>query len=187
MIRLLRPGVPTATIGLALGLALVPSPSSPAHAADDAADPWAPLRPLLGHWEGEASGFGGTADLTHDWELVLGGKFIRLRSRSVQRPGNGTGEIHEDVGYVSRDTDRGSFVFRQFLSEGFVNTFDLVFPEDEPGAIVFEPRETESGGGLRARMTLRLAAEGGYDMDLALAFPGKDFASCQTMHLERGD
>jgi len=170
-----------AAIGLALAAAMVPA----ARAADADADAWAPLRGLAGHWEGEAAGFGGASDLTHDWDFVIAGQFLRLRSRSVQRRDDGPGEVHEDVGYVSRDKDRGGFVFRQFLSEGFVNTYDLVFPDGEAGVVVFEPREIESGGGLRARMRLTPEGADAYGMELALASPGKDFVSCQTMHLRR--
>jgi hypothetical protein len=141
------------------------------------------FRPLLGTWQGEGTGFGSVSDVTHEWEFAVGGQFLRLRTRSVQRPEYGSGEAHEDVGYLSHDADEDGFVFRQFLSEGFVNTFDVKTEAD--GTVVFEHRDSESSGGMRVRMHIRFTAEDAYDAVLDLASPGKEFVSCQEMHMKR--
>ncbi len=149
-------------------------------------DPWALFSPLLGTWKGEGSGFGVTSDVEHTWELVLQGNFIRLRTRSVPR-GEASGGVHEDVGFLSRDTGADTYVFRQFLTEGFVNTYHVTVGPGEPRTIEFEPHEFESTGGLQARMHLVFASPNEYRMVLDLASPGKEFAACQEMTMVRSN
>jgi hypothetical protein len=148
-------------------------------------DLWQDFRPLVGTWEGEGSGFGIISDVTHEWGFVIDNKFLRLRTRSVPRDAEKSAEVHEDVGFLSRDTDQGIFVFRQFLSEGFVNTFAVTAERGEKPGLVFEYHEVESGGGLRARMYLEFISDSEYEMTLELAAPEKEFAPCQHMRMKR--
>jgi hypothetical protein len=148
-------------------------------------DPWEPFRRLVGEWEGEGSGFGSVSDVSHRWEFVLQGKFVRLSTRSVPRGEGQPDEIHEDTGYLSRDTDRGVFVFRDFLSEGFVNTYEVTFEAKEKPTMLFDYRATESAGGMRARMHLTFESDNEYGMVLELASEGKEFAPCQQMKMRR--
>jgi hypothetical protein len=161
--------------------------AAPVAAAEGAGetDPWEPLRFLVGRWSGEGAGFGGPSEVTHDWRFVLDGRFLELRTRSTSPRDDGTSEVHEDVGYVSRDTDRDRFVFRQFLSEGFVNTYDLELRDGDPARILFAFRESESGGGMKAQLRLARSGDDGYEMVLDLARPGGEFSACQTMNLKR--
>lgn len=152
--------------------------------AEERKDVWEDFRPLLGKWAGEGTGFGTVSDVTHEWDVILGGKFLRLQSRSVSR-GESGGEDHEDVGYLSRDSDRNVFVFRQFLSEGFVNTFDVVVESTKPLAVAFNYREAESAGGMKVRMKLDFKGGNEYEMVLDLAPPGKDYTACQRMNMNR--
>lgn len=159
----------------------------PALAADAGApDEWAPFRRLVGEWQGVANGFGGTSDVTHEWSFVMGGHFLRLRTRSVVRAENGDGEVHEDVAYLSRDTDHDAFVFRQFLSEGYVNTYEVRIDPDDPDAYLFAWRESESAGGMRAQLRFRFTPDGGYDaaLDLASSAEG-EFRPCQEMAMRK--
>jgi hypothetical protein len=142
-------------------------------------DPWAGVRRLLGTWEGSGSGFGETAPVRHTWSFVFDGTFLRLETVSGD-PGAQRG----DVGYLSRDTDTGRLVFRQFFSEGYVNTYDVT--AEAPGdTVVFAHRETESAGGMGARLVLVFTGPESYEMTLELAAPGKEFAACQTMTMQR--
>jgi len=147
-------------------------------------DSWGVLAPLVGEWKGTGSGFGSVSQLTHTWRFVLDDRFLELRTHSVSETEDGNAEVHEDIGFISRDTDAATFVFRQFLSEGYVNTFD-VGVAGEPLVLDFAPRESESAGGMRARMRLTFVNHDEYTMVLELAAPGKDFAACQRMHLTR--
>jgi hypothetical protein len=148
-------------------------------------DVWQPYRLLVGEWRGEGSGFGVVSDVTHDWAFVMDGKFLRLKTRSVPRNTESSAEAHEDFGYLSLDTDRDVFVFRQFLSEGFVNTFEVTADADGFVTMVFEYRETESAGGMRARMLLKFVSQNEYEMVLELAGSGKDFTPCQNMRMRK--
>jgi hypothetical protein len=157
---------------------------SAAHAEGAAdADVWQPLRPLVGAWTGGGEGFGSTSSVSHQWDFVISGNYLRLRTRSVSEAADGSEDVHEDVGFISHDTDAGGFVFRQFLSEGYVNTYDLQFADD--GSILFASRETESGGGMRAQLRVRFESDARYEMFLDLAMPDKPFAECQRMKLAR--
>lgn len=174
------------TIALA-GAAVLSSGAAPAQSASSGqdSDPWSAFRPLVGVWKGEGAGFGGPSDVTHRWSFVLDDQFLELRTRSAARRDDGPGEVHEDVGYLSRDKDRGTFVFRQFLSEGFVNTYDVSVETDGGARLLFGYREAESAGGMRARMRLTFSGEDRYEMVLDLAAPGKEFAACQTMQMTK--
>ena len=148
-----------------------------AMAEDDA---WAPYRALQGTWIGEGTGFGETSDVSHTWAFVLDGRFLRLTTVSTPR---GEGDaVHEDVGYLSLDTDRGVFVFRHFLGEGFVNTFDM---EVDGGTLDFTEVSSESAGDMQTRMRLVFTGDDTYTMELDLATPDKDFTTCQTMTMKR--
>jgi len=153
----------------------------------EAADPWAPVRVLLGEWQGSGSGFGGKSEVRHTYEFVLQDQFIHSTTQAkFQTKEDGTsGEIHEDQGFFSFDSDRGKIVFRQFLSEGFVNTYVLEDPEPDGGALVFTSETTEGAGGMAARLTFSFDEKDSYRLVLELASPGKDFFECQTLEMER--
>ena len=150
-----------------------------AMAEDDA---WAPYRALQGTWIGEGTGFGETSDVSHTWTFVLDGKFLRLTTVSTPR-GEGSA-VHEDVGYLSLDTDRGVFAFRHFLSEGFVNTFDM---EVDGETLRFTPKDSESAGDMQVRMRLIFTGSDTYTLELGLATPDQDFTTSQTMTMRRRD
>ncbi len=97
----------------------------------------------------------------------------------------GPGEVHEDVGFLSRDKDRSSFVFKQFLTEAFVNTFDVSVEQGQRTTILFGARESESAGGMRVQMQLTFLSETEYAMVLQLAAPGNNFSPCQRMRMRK--
>lgn len=155
--------------------------------AEEPVDRWAPLRRLLGQWQGLGDGLGGESTVRHTYEFVIQGNFIRNTTHSEFQPkDDGTpGEVHEDQGFFSFDSDRGKIVFRQFLSEGFVNTYLLEDHESPTGDLVLTSESTESAGGMAARLTISFDGDDAYRMVLELASPGKDFFACQTLDMER--
>lgn len=144
-------------------------------------DHWGPVRMLEGMWEGEGEGFGQTSEVTHTWRFVLDGHFLRLETRSVSASKTGEQEIHEDVGYVNWSGSENTLRFRQFLSEGFVNTFRLEQVDSPQPGLDFEPEETEGAENLSVRMTLRFIDAETYTMVLELGTKGAELKPCQTM------
>jgi hypothetical protein len=106
--------------------------------------------------------------------LVLADRFIEVRNASTYPPqdANPKGEVHEDRGFISYESARKLFVFRQFHVEGFVNTY--VAPRDGR-PIVFTSEGIENiPAGWRARETHRLDGDEFVEV-FELAGPGEDF------------
>ncbi|MGD9545982.1 MAG: hypothetical protein AB7V45_00415 [Candidatus Krumholzibacteriia bacterium] len=118
--------------------------------------------------------------MTHTWEFIFDRTFLRLTTESRDSAGG----VHRDVGYLSRNTDNGTFVFRQFNSEGFVNTYDVLAGPDGSG-LNFAYRECESAGGMKARMILAMFGKEKYEMTLELARGNMEFSPCQSMTMRR--
>ena len=171
--------IPMSAVGLLAlaGAAL----TAPAQAQSD----FFPFQLLVGEWEGTGEGFGSTSEVHHKWEFVLQNKFLRLSTRSIATTENGSQEIHEDIGYLSFDGDNGTWVFRHFLSEGYVNTFDIIVRGENADTIEFKHRESESAYGGRAQMHLVFSGSDEYEMILDLADPGADFVACQWMRMKK--
>ncbi len=187
---------PVLALVLVAVLSAVASALAPAALAQDSpadTDPFAPVLPLAGTWRGESEGFGTVSDVTHRWEPVLDGKFLRLTTRSVPRPAgdaptsDADPEVHEDVGYVSFSDGDGQLRFHHFLSEGFVNAF-LVEPVEPPAVgLDFEPLGTAGMDNFAVRMTLRFDGNDAYEMVLEMGPEDGELKACQTMRLERVD
>jgi hypothetical protein len=59
----------------------------PATSADDAKpDPWAPVRFLIGRWEGTTQGEPGNGAVVRTYEFVLGSRFVHERNVSTYPP-----------------------------------------------------------------------------------------------------
>ena len=145
-------------------------------AAQTATDTWAPLRFLLGTWEGTSSGRPGDGTVRREYRFALNGQFIEVRNTSTYapQPRNPKGERHEDVGYISYDKTRKTFVLRQFHVEGFVNTY--VAAADVSKAVVFTSESIENiPAGWRARETYVVVGPGEFEETFELAEPSKDF------------
>jgi THAP4-like, heme-binding beta-barrel domain len=152
-----------------------------------APDRWAPLRSLLGAWEGTSSGQPGKGTVRREYRLVLGDRFIEVRNTSTYPPQdtNPKGEVHDDRGYISYDAARKLFVFRQFHVEGFVNTY-VGSPDAGPVVIVFTSEAIENiPPGWRARETYRIEPTGELVEVFELAEPGKEFSVYSETRLKR--
>ena len=83
-------------------------------AESDSSDHWAPVRFLLGAWEGISTGQAGEGRVSRKYEFVLGERFIRETNTSTYlAQGNPGGEIHEHLGYFSYDKARKLVVLRR--------------------------------------------------------------------------
>lgn len=148
-------------------------------------DRWAPLRFLLGTWEGTTAGQPGNGTVRREYRLVLRDRFIEVRNTSTYPPQekNPKGEVHEDIGYISYDRARKAFVFRQFHAEGFVNTY--VSGPDVTLPVVFLSEGIENiPAGWRARETYRMNGDELLEL-FELAEPVKEFATYSEARLKR--
>ena len=148
------------------------SPQAPGNAPDT----WAPLRFLLGTWEGTSTGQPGNGSVRREYRLILRDRFIEVRNTSTYLPQekNPKGEVHEDVGYISYDRAGKTFRFRQFHVEGFVTTY--VGNTSALPAIAFNSETLENlPSGWRARETYQLIDDDSLVERFELAEPGKDF------------
>jgi hypothetical protein len=105
-----------------------------AQAAPAPVDQWAPVRFLLGSWEGTSTGQAGNATVKREYRFALREQFIEERHTSTYPPQerNPRGEVHEHISYISRDRARRHLVLRQFHVERFV--IQYVQQDTTPGA-----------------------------------------------------
>jgi hypothetical protein len=159
---------------LAAGLMAVAALASSAQAKPD---PFEPVVPLIGRWEGTVEGQPGAGTVRREYRRALGDRFIRVENRSEYPPQakNPKGEVHEDEGYISFDRGRKALVLRQFHVEGFVNQFVQTLPT-AAGRLVFTSEAIENiPPGWRARETYVLTGADAFEETFELAGPGKDF------------
>jgi hypothetical protein len=138
----------------------------------------------LGTWNGTASGKVGTGSVERTYSLTLENQFIEVRNRSVYPPqvANPTGEIHEDLGFISYDKGRSLYVMREFHNEGYVNQYILEPPTDGSDALVFVTESIENiSAGWHARTTLEVLSEDSFRETFDLAGPDQEWA-CYIMN-----
>jgi hypothetical protein len=152
------------------------------------ADPWIPLRFLIGQWEGDADGEPGKGKAERTYAFILKDRFIQVMHKSVYRPQekNPKGETHEDLGFFSYDRAAKKFALRQFHVEGFVNYYVLESMAEDGRTFVFTTASIENiSPGWRGRETYRVLNNEEFIEKFELAGPGKDFATYSETHFRR--
>ena len=152
------------------------------------ADPWAPVRFMVGSWQGTATGNAGDGTVTRQYEFVLGQRFIQEKSTSVYPPQerNRKGETHEHWSFLSYDRARKLLVLRQFHIEGFVNQFALSAEESTADKLVFSSEGFENfSNKWRARETYHVLGPDEFTETFELAPPEKPFAVYSKNHFRR--
>lgn len=161
------------------------SPKAPANPTDI----WAPLRFLVGAWEGTSNGQPGRGTVRREYRLVLRDRFIEGRTTSTYPPQekNAKGEVHEDLAFLSYDRSSKAFKMRQFHVEGFVSEY-VAYVATPTGSseIVFNSERLENiPAGWRARETWRVTGVDSFVEIFELAEPGKDFTTYSETRLTR--
>jgi hypothetical protein len=149
---------------------------------------WTNLNFLVGSWQGTGLGKSGNSQVERSYRFVLNGKFLEVRSKSTYPPQdrNPQGEIHEEVGLISYDTLRKTFIFRQFHVEGFVNQYVLDYLAPDGQTIIFTTESIENiPSGWRARETYQLVNPDEFTETFELAAPAKEFEVYSTTRLKR--
>ncbi len=141
-------------------------------------DAWAHFRPFVGSWTGTGGGVPGLGNYERTYEFIFNNTFISIRNKSVYTPSanHPEGEIHEDLGYISYDRNRKTFVMRQFHKEGFVNQYRLDSISPDGKTIVFVTESIENiPDGWRAKETYRLLSQNEIEESFELAGPDSEF------------
>jgi len=150
-------------------------------------DRFAALRFLAGTWRGEQAGQPGRGTAERTYQFILNDRFLQEDNTSTYPPQekNRNGEIHHHMSVISYDTARKLFVFRQFHTEGFVNTYvQLPTADDKTIAFVSEAIENIPAG-YRARETYTILSRDEFTERFEIAEPGKDFELYSEAHLKR--
>lgn len=149
-----------------------------ARAQEKKPDPWAPIRFLVGDWEGTASGEAGSGTVRRSYSFVLKDRFIYEKNVSTYPPqeANKAGEVHEHWSMLSFDRKRSSLILRQFHQEGFVNQYRNDASAGAPGKLVFESEGFENfDNSWKARETYEVRSADEFVETFELAPPGKPF------------
>lgn len=150
---------------------------------------WQPMSYFIGKWTGEGKGEPGAGKYERTYQWVMNKRFIQVNNRSTYPPSGSNknkGETHEDIGYISYDGGRRSFVLRQFHTEGFVNQYKLERISADKKTIVFISEAIENiPGGYRARETYTITGQDSFTETFEIAEPGKDFTLYTETHLKR--
>jgi hypothetical protein len=168
---------------LALAVACAAAPVCAAQETD----PWAPVRPLEGRWQGASAGEPGEGRSTRRYAFILEGQFLQGDTTVVYPPQakNPKGETHRDLALFSYDRARKALVLRQFHVEGFVNTY-VQEPSAEPGTVRFVSEAIENiPPGFRARETYRFTGRDEVTETFELAEPDGEFALYSQTRLKR--
>ena len=139
---------------------------------------WNPMKFFIGEWTGKGGGEPGYGDYASTYRFIFGSTFIEIKTRSTypatdKKP---QGEVHDDVGYMSYDRGRKTFVLRQFHAEGFVNMYVLDSLSSDNKTIVFITEQIENiPAGWKARETYQIHSDNEFVETFELAEPGKGF------------
>ena len=145
---------------------------------------WERFEAFVGSWRGTGEGHSGTSRIERSYELILGDRFLQVKSTSVYPPQekNPKGEHHHEIGLISYDKVRAVFVFRQFHIEGFVNQY--VSESLDPITFVTEAIENIPDG-WRARETYVFEGPDTFVERFELAAPGKDYDLYSENRMQR--
>ena len=162
--------------------------ASVAHAEEQAADPWAPLRRFVGEWSGTSAGEPGEGTVSRKYAFIMNGRFIHETntSRYPPRDKDKPGEVHEHWGFFSVDKARKVLVLRQFHVEGFVNTYRLSATPEGQSSLVFDSEAFENlSPSWKARESYEFMSDDEFVETFELAPPSKPFQVYSRNHFKR--
>lgn len=156
--------------------------------AQSSKDVWKPFRSFIGEWKGIGEGEPGKGKYDRSYKFLYGEKFIEVRNKATypKQEKNPKGEVHEDIGYISYDKIRKTFVLRQFHTEGFVNQFTLENISSDGRTVVFISEALENiQKGWRAKETYRVTSDNEIIEVFDLAEPNSVFKTYSKVTLKR--
>lgn len=138
----------------------------------------APVRFMVGDWQGAASGEPGSGTASRHYAFALKGQFLHERNTTTYPPQeqNKAGEVHEHWSFFSYDKQRKAVLFRQFHQEGFVLTYALNPALSTATKLVFESEQVENiPSTWKARETYELTSGDAFTETFEIAQPGQPF------------
>jgi hypothetical protein len=150
---------------------------------------WLPVKFFIGNWTGNSEGEPGKGKYERSYRFIFENQFIEVKNKSIYPPTdkNPKGEVHEDIGYISFDKIRKTFVLRQFHKEGFVNQYRLESTSPDGKSLVFISENIENiPAGWRARETYYITSTSDFTEVFELAAPGKEFELYSKAVLKKG-
>jgi hypothetical protein len=150
-------------------------------------DRFAPLRFFAGSWRGGQGGQPGQGVAERTYDFILNDRFLQETNTSTYPPQekNKKGEVHHHMSLISYDTGRKLFVFRQFHTEGFVNTYVQESTNDDRKLVFVTEAIENIPAGYRARETYIIVSHDEFIERFEVAEPGKDFELYSEAHLKR--
>jgi hypothetical protein len=149
---------------------------------------WSPFKYFIGKWEGTGMVEGVTGKYERSYQFIFNKKFIEVKNKSTYPPSANkpNGEVHEDLGYISYDKMRKTFILRQFHIEGFVNQYKLDSMAPDNKTIVFLSEYIENiARGFKAKESYQLLNENEFIETFELAEPGGKFEVYSKVKLIR--
>lgn len=148
---------------------------------------WLPFSGFIGEWIGTGKGADGAGTYERSYRQVLNKNYIEVRNKTIYPPNEKakSGYTHEDVGYISYDKTRKTFIFRQFHAEGFVNEYRMDSISADKKTLVFLSEAIENiPAGWRAKEVFSITNTGIQEV-FYLAAPGKEFEAYSNANLTK--
>ena len=139
---------------------------------------WSPFNYFVGKWDGLGVVEGTNGKYERSYQFIFNRRFIEVKNKSTFPPTEKSlkGEVHEDLGYISYDKRRKTFILRQFHIEGFVNQYKLDSISKDGKTIVFTTEAIENiPNGWTAKETYQLINDNEFTETFELAEPNKPF------------
>ncbi len=152
------------------------------------ADPWQPVRFLVGTWQGAATGAGGSGTARRTYTFVLKDRYLHEKnvSRYPPQEKNKAGEVHVHWSFISYDRARATLVLRQFHQEGFVNQYVVNKPQTTAKKLVFDSERFENyDNDARARETYDIISGDEFVETFEMGDPGKPLEVYSRTHFKR--
>ena len=159
-----------------------------AQASEPVAEHWSPIRRLLGHWTGVATGAAGQGTVSRQYNWAMNHRFVHEvnTSRYPPQEANKSGEVHEHWSMFSYDKARKLLVLRQFHVEGFVNQFRQAPGPESSGSVIFESESFENfSNKWKARETYEFLSDDEFIETFEMAAPDKPYQVYSRNHFTR--
>ncbi len=172
----------------ALVLACLIGAAPQARAQATPADPWSPLRFLVGEWRGTTTGDQGKGTVTRRYRFILSGRYLQERSMASfpPQPLYADGAVFSHASFLMHDPDRHALFFQQFRLDRFNGTFVLSTAQSRPSRLVFESvRLDNSPAAWKAREILDVVSPDEYVETLEVAEGDKPFEVQSRIQFKR--